>query len=73
MASKFAPLPSASVLFVDKDGKPMPTFYQFILALSLSQNVGPLPAAATDAAAAQLGVRIGGLYETSGVVKIRKS
>jgi hypothetical protein len=73
MVNKFAPLPSASIPFVDKDGKPTPAFYQFILALSLSQNVGPLTVAANDAAAATAGVRVNGLYQTAGIVKIRLS
>jgi hypothetical protein len=73
MASKFAPLPSSSVNWVDKDGKPTPAFIQYMKAHSESKNVGPLTEAATDADAAKAGVPVGGLYHSSGGVRIRLS
>jgi hypothetical protein len=71
MGSKFAPLPSSSVNWVDKDGKPTPSFIQYMTAHSESKNVGPLTDAATDADAGKAGVPVGGLYHSAGGVKIR--
>ena len=34
-------------------------------------TIGPLPSAANDAAAASAGVKVGGLYQSGGAVKIR--
>lgn len=71
MASKFAPLPQAHVPIADSKGCPTPAFYQWLRALSQSQNIGPLPAATNDAAAETAGVPVGGFYQASGAVKIR--
>lgn len=72
MTSKLAVLPPSSIPWVDKDGRPTPAFIQFMTAIA-SNNIGPLISAANDAAAAAANVPIGGLYEASGTVRIRKS
>ena len=70
--SKLAPLPQASIPWVDQMGRPNQAFYQFMKALAAG-NIGPLLAAANDAEAAKAGVPINGLYESSGSVRIRLS
>jgi hypothetical protein len=69
--AKFAPLPSASVPIVTEDRTPTPSFYQFILAHSQLSNLGPLVAAPNDATAAAAGIPVGGVYQSSGALKIR--
>jgi hypothetical protein len=70
--SKLAPLPQASIPWVDQQGRPTQPLRQFMTALAAG-NIGPLVSAANDAAAAKAGVPINGLYEASGAVRIRLS
>jgi hypothetical protein len=70
MAQKLAPLPPVSVPWVDAQGRPTLAFTQFMTAFA-ANNIGPLPSAANDAAAAKAGVPVNGLYQASGVVRIR--
>ena len=70
--AKLAVLPQATTAWVDAQGRPTLAFLQFMLALA-ANNIGPLPSAANDAAAAKAGVPVNGLYHASGVVHIRIS
>lgn len=70
MASKRAPLPQASIPWVDGQGRPTQAFYQFVTAIA-ANNIGPLVSAANDAAADKAGVPVNGLYQASGTVRIR--
>ena len=68
--NKLANLPPISNQWVDSRGVPTLAFAQFMSALA-ANTLGPLPSAANDAAAAAAGVPINGLYQASGVVRIR--
>jgi hypothetical protein len=70
MANRKATLPIVSSPWVDKDGVPTVPFGTFMSAIA-ANIIGPLPAAADDAAAAKAGVAVNGLYHASGVVRIR--
>lgn len=72
MAAKLAPLPQASLSWVDAQGKPTQAFYLF-MAAQAANNVGPFVSAANDAAAQKAGVPLNGLYENGGGVRIRKA
>lgn len=71
-ARKFAPLPPINVPWVDGQGRPMDSFRNYMVALAAG-NLGPLASAANDAEAKAAGVPVNGLYEASGVVRIRKA
>lgn len=71
-APRLATLPSPAVAWIDQQGRPTLPLIQFMTALAAG-NIGPLIAAANDAAAAKAGVPVNGLYESSGAVKIRLS
>jgi len=70
--SRFAPLPSPSLPWVDKDGRPYRPLVSFLRAFSVG-NIGPLVSAANDVEAAKAGVPINGIYQANGSVKIRLS
>lgn len=72
MATKLANLPPISNQWVDKNGVPTQAFAQFMSALA-ANTLGPFPSAVNDAAAAKIGVPVNGLYQASGVVRIRIS
>ena len=70
MASKRGVLPQASYPWVDSQGVPTEAFRNFMLAVR-DNNIGPLPAAVDDAAAAKASVPVNGLYQNGGSVRIR--
>lgn len=70
MAARLAILPPPSITWIDAQGRPTQAFTQFMAAIA-ANNIGPLAAAANDAAAATAGVPINGLYQSSGAVRIR--
>jgi hypothetical protein len=70
VATKLANLPPISNSWIDSQGRPTQAFAQFMSALA-ANTLGPLPSAANDAAAAKVGVPVNGLYQASGVVRIR--
>lgn len=70
MAQKLAPLLPTSQPIVDGRGVATIPFAQFLSALA-ANNIGPLTSAANDTAAAKAGVPVNGLYEASGVVRVR--
>lgn len=69
-ANRKANLPPVSAPWADGRGVPSIPFGQWAAAIA-ANIIGPLPAAANDAAAANAGVPINGLYQASGVVRIR--
>ncbi len=72
MATKQGALPPITTSIVDAKGVPTIAFAQFLSAQS-ANNIGPLPSAVDDAAAAKAGVPVNGLYQNSGSVRIRVS
>jgi len=70
MVGKRGVLPQASYPWVDSQGVPTEAFRSFMLAVR-DNNIGPLPAALDDVAAAKAGVPVNGLYQNAGSVKIR--
>jgi hypothetical protein len=71
------PLPPLTAQWANTDGTPAQVWRQYLISLdALARGfaggiIGPLPSAATDAAAAHAGVKIGGLYQSAGTVRIR--
>ena len=72
MTAKLAPLPQVTTPWVDAQGRPTIAFMQFMQAQA-ANTIGPLTAAADDASAAKAGVPVNGLYQASGVVRVRVS
>ncbi len=70
MAAKLAVLPTPSLPWIDKEGRPTLALIQFMTAIAAG-NIGPLVSAANDAAAAAAKVPVNGLYQSSGAVRIR--
>jgi hypothetical protein len=70
-AAKLAPLPQASIPWVDSQGRPTQAFYRFMAALA-ANNTGPYVSAANDAAAASAGVPLNGVYD-DGHLRPRKT
>jgi hypothetical protein len=76
--ANLSPLPPLSAAWVDKNGVPTLIWRQYLISSdavlrgAAGATFGPLAAAANDAAAAAAGVPVGGLYQTSGTVKIRQ-
>ena len=70
MAGNRAPLPYRTVQWVYQSGRPTDQYARFIEALA-SGNLGSLPSAANDIAAAAAGVSVGQLYQNAGAVRIR--
>lgn len=62
MSQRAANLPSPSLPWMDKDGRPTTAFRNFMIPFA-ALNVGPFVQAASDAAAAAAGVPIGGVYQ----------
>jgi hypothetical protein len=77
--ANLSPLPPLSAAWVDKNGVPTLIWRQYLISSDAvlrgiaGATIGPLTAAASDAAAAAAGVPVGGLYQTSGTVKIRQA
>lgn len=78
MAQRQQQQPPATTRWVDPStGKPDLAFYQYmntvdaLLALLAAGTIGPLVNAANDAAAAALGVKVNGLYQNAGAVRVR--
>lgn len=71
------PQPFINLKLVDAQNVPMNYWQGYLTSLDAyvrglgGGNVGPLKAAANDTAAAAAGVQIGGLYQSSGAVRIR--
>jgi hypothetical protein len=71
------PRPDISWVDVTDEGRPQLTMAQYVAALDTlvrqlaANNVGTLTQAATDAAAAQAGVPVGGLYASGSQVFVR--
>jgi hypothetical protein len=70
MTARLAVLPQPSLPWVDSKGRPTQSLISFMTALAAA-NIGPLVSATNDAAAKTAGVPVNGLYEASGVVRIR--
>jgi hypothetical protein len=70
-SSKHAPLPQASLPWVDGQGRPTQAFYNFMVALA-ANNTGPYVSAANDTAAAAAGVPLNGVYD-DGHLRPRKT
>jgi len=77
MAAPLDPQPFINLKLVDDQSVPMNYWQGYLTSLDAyvrglgGGNVGPLVNAANDSAAAAAGVKIGGLYQTAGAVKIR--
>ena len=75
--ANLVPLPPLTAAWVDSNGSPTQVWRNYLLSVDkllqglAGAKVGPIPSAANDAAAAAAGVPIGGLYQTSGTVKVR--
>lgn len=71
------PLPPLNARWVNEDGTPSLIWRQYLISVDrllqalAGASIGPLTSAANDTAAASAGVPVGGLYQTSGTVKIR--
>ena len=66
------PLPSASIPWIDKEGRPTQAFIQHMTAQAAGKT-GPYISAADDVAAAKAGVAINQVYELAGGLRIRKT
>ena len=77
MAGNLVPLPPLTAAWVDSSGSPTQVWRNYLLSVDkllqglAGAKVGPLTSAANDASAAAAGVPVGGLYQTSGTVKVR--
>jgi hypothetical protein len=71
------PLPPLTAKWINDDGSPSLVWRQYLVSVDkllrtlAGASLGTLTSAANDAAAGAAGVPIGGLYQTSGTVKIR--
>lgn len=71
------PQPPINLKLVDSAGVPSNFWQDYLTSLDRLVRglaggvIGPLPSAANDAAAAQAGVKVGGLYQSTGTVRIR--
>jgi hypothetical protein len=71
------PQPPINFKLVDSEGIPSNAWQGYFLSLDRLVRglaggvIGPLPSAANDTAAAHAGVKIGGLYQSAGTVRIR--
>ena len=71
------PQPPINLKLVDDQGVTANYWQGYLLSLDRLVRglaggvIGPLPSAANDTAAAQAGVKIGGLYQSAGTVRIR--
>lgn len=71
------PQPSINLKLVDDQGVTANYWQGYFLSLDRLVRglaggvIGPLPSAANDIAAAQAGVKVGGLYQSAGTVRIR--
>ena len=71
------PQPPINLRLVDSQGVPSNFWQDYLTSLDRLVRglaggvIGPLPSAANDTAAAQAGVKVGGLYQSAGTVRIR--